>query len=520
MTKIKKLFESRKSIKYAAAAVSGVLASLTLLVPQLFALTYISLIPLFYALFLCGKSYRTSFLLFLVYGFVYFLIVYTWFLSLNFDSGENVNLIYVSIGIWIAVGLIQGIQFSFVGLLYRTVKPQRIYKALSLPFIWIIIEWFQEQTVWGFPWGRLAISQYAFLPAIQSASLFGSLFVSFIIVLCNCLVAYGLTCFDSKKVFKTALIACAAVFAANTLFGVIRIGVVSARQYDTVKTASLQGNLPSGEKWENGGLNSFDVYMDLSIQAAENGAKIILWSETAVPVNVIKDGFYDNSYKNFAKTNEVYLIVGGFYEKDGENYSVLIMYTPDGESGIINPYKKRRLVPFGEYVPYREIVTKLFPFMNDFRMLGTDLTPSDKTVIFETEYGKMSGLICYDSIFSFLARKDVKNGSQLLLIGTNDSYYSDSLNPYQHNGQAVFRAIENGRYLIRSANNGISSIITPYGNIIVQSEMNTREVLYADAAFIDSKTLYSVLGEVMPLFGAFFCITLFIKRIVKRQKKI
>jgi apolipoprotein N-acyltransferase len=148
------------------------------------------------------------------------------------------------------------------------------------------------------------------------------------------------------------------------------------------------------------------------------------------------------------------------------------------------------------------------------------LTPSDKTVIFETEFGNMSGLICFDSIFDFLARGDVKSGSQLLLIGTNDSYYGNSPNPEQHNGQAVLRAVENQRYILRAGNTGISSIISPYGALIQKSEMNTQSIIYGDIAFISQKTPYTFWGEIWIVLCAAFCAAISLSnRITKKTIK-
>lgn len=518
MIKLNDILINTKWGKYVAAILSGGLTSLALVFPNTFFITYISLVPLFYVLFLSKHSALKCFKLFLTYGIIYYLIIYNWFFSLEPLEAQSYSFFkYIVAAIWLLVSLIQALQISFVGLLFKFAGGKKIYKALSLPFVWVIIEWLQEQTLWGFPWGRLALSQYNFTAALQSASLFGSFFVSFLIVLVNSLIAYAITIKADKKLFRTVIISSILIFLLNATFGYIRINVLNNRQYETVSVAGIQGNLPSDEKWENGGYTSFEIYMEYSKQAAEDGAKIILWPETAVPVYLEKDDFYDNTYKEFADDYDVYLIVGGFALIDENNYSVLVMYTPEGESNIENPYKKRHLVPFGEYVPYRDFIIKLLPFMGDFRKLGDDLTPASDTVLFDTEYGDMSGLICFDSIFSRLSRNDVKNGSELILIGTNDSYYMESVNPYQHNGQAVLRAVENGRYVVRAANTGISSIISSNGSILKQTNINERIILSYDVPFINNKTLYNVIGDVFVIISAAMCIFIFI--ISKRKKK-
>lgn len=510
MIRLNYLLQNKKGVKYLLAFISGIFTSIPMLVPELFFIAWISLIPLFYAIFFTNRSFFENIKMFFVYGIAYFVILYSWFYSLHpldwlgIESTKSLLFVFF---LWFGISLVQAVQFSFTGFFYRVVNPKNIYKAITLPFVWIIMEWIIELTIWGMPWGRLAVSQYKFLPAIQSSSLFGSLFVSFIIVFTNSLLAYSLTVIDKKRIFRAVILSSALIFTVNTGFGVIRLALQTSNQ-NSVKVAAIQGNLGSGEKWNEGGANAFDIFMDLSLQAAQDGAKIILWPETAVPIYIQKNNFYDLAYKNFAINNDIYLIVGGFTEKDSNNYSALVMYTPDGTGGLENAYFKRHLVPFGEYVPYREIITKIAPFLSDLRMLGDDLTASHDTVIFQSEYGNMSGLICFDSIFSYLSAGDVRQGSELLLVGTNDSYYTNSLNPYQHNGQAVLRATENNRYVLRAANTGLSSIISPYGHIQSQSVMNTQAFITSDISFISQKTLYTITGDLIAILAIAYCLAM------------
>ena len=128
-------------------------------------------------------------------------------------------------------------------------------------------------------------------------------------------------------------------------------------------------------------------------------------------------------------------------------------------------------------------------------MLSSSLTPGDNTHVFRTEIGTIGGLICFDSIYEALSRDSVLDGADLLILSTNDSWYKDSAAVYQHNGHAVLRAIENGRYLVRAANTGISSILSPYGDITASLEPLKTGYVVGEISMESSSTLYTILGN-------------------------
>jgi apolipoprotein N-acyltransferase len=116
-------------------------------------------------------------------------------------------------------------------------------------------------------------------------------------------------------------------------------------------------------------------------------------------------------------------------------------------------------------------------------------------VMLPTTYGKLSTAICYEIVYPGLVRRAVLEGSELLTTITNDAWYGHSSAPYQHFLQASMRAIEQGRYLARSANTGISGIVDPYGRVVVQSRIFERTTLVADVRMIDARTVYGKIGD-------------------------
>ena len=184
---------------------------------------------------------------------------------------------------------------------------------------------------------------------------------------------------------------------------------------------------------------------------------IILWPEAPliIPYNKIKESYYGNILRKLPSTTS--LVTGSFYEDDENIYNSIVNISDPS-----NVYHKKHLVPFGEYLPYREKLSFIYSY------IGLDIYDISKgkiSNIIDINGLKAFSLICYESIFS---KEALINNSEadFILNVSNDGWFGDSLASYQHLDALRMRALENQRYAIRSANNGISAIISPGGNII------------------------------------------------------
>ena len=191
-------------------------------------------------------------------------------------------------------------------------------------------------------------------------------------------------------------------------------------------------------------------------------------------------------------------------EQEASLNTVIVFY-PD-RSYDEKIYSKRMLVPFGEYVPWRAFLLKLIPKLGEINMLDSDLAKGEDAVSVNTKtLGVSVGpIICFDSIYEEPVRQTVAAGAEIISLSTNDSWFSDSAAIYMHNNQAKFRAIENGRYLLRSANTDVSSIIAPDGSVLGEQEVLTRGMVVADVYARDVQTPYTQLGYLLVwlCFGA------------------
>ena len=213
-----------------------------------------------------------------------------------------------------------------------------------------------------------------------------------------------------------------------------------------------------------------------------------------------------------AKNADATILFSAFTEGEGADYSdfsndglynSLIELKSDGSYGD-KMYYKQKLVPFGEFVPMRSLIEKLIPPLADIGLLGDDLLFGEEAVVLDSSDYKIGCGICFDSIYESISRKAVLSDAEILVISTNDSWFSDSAALEMHNSQSKLRAIETGRYLVRSANTGISSIIDPLGRELKRLGALEEGVIYDDVYMRNNITLYTYIGNLF----VYLCVVL------------
>ena len=311
------------------------------------------------------------------------------------------------------------------------------------------------------------------------------------IVVVNFLVGYGL--FFNKR-FAPAL--GALLLAVNVAVGGVLLAI-DGESSQPLRVAAAQGNISSAQKWgEDGLIISLTRYTELTQLAAFRDADLVVWPESVIPYDLNEDDVMLSYLGKLASSEGIHLIVGSFEKQGDINHNALFAFDPQGK---LNPtaYAKRRLVPFGEFIPMEKFIKTVVPLLADLNARSADLDPGEGSNIIHTELGNIGGIICFDSIYEELSRASVLDGAQLLVISTNDSWFSDSAALSMHNRQSVLRAVENGRYVIRAANTGISSIISPTGEILDSLGALEDGIVVKDVYLRDSLTLYTRMGNVI-----------------------
>lgn len=366
----------------------------------------------------------------------------------------------------------------------------------------------------AFPWARLCNITVPFLPFVQSSALFGGTFVSFLIMAVNCLfarAAVGLMHLEWKKSLWLAATA-VMIFTLNSVGGAIHMGITENKTADMAKTETLvvQGDFPSNEKWTATSSDMLSVYLSLAQKNIKESTRLVIWPESAITTDLTAYPSYTEKLRAFTKENGVYLITGALkYTSDGQ-YNVAYMISPDGS--ISAPYAKQLLVPMGEYIPFRNILCKI-PGLSELMAdtPGTELLHGRETVIFDTPWGGINSIICYESIQPALQRNACMSGSALTVMITNDSWFGTSAALRQHLSHARLRAAESGKYLVRAGNSGITAFISPCGRVEAELDTYCRGTLEGSVAFLDGKTVYSAIGDIPMWLLLVPCLALFVR---------
>jgi apolipoprotein N-acyltransferase len=417
-------------------------------------------------------------------------------------------------------------------------------KDLSLyffPFFWVTGEYILTLTDLKFPWLTIGHGLAKFTSFIQIADIVGAFGLSFIVLCINILIYKGLKAFkENVKAGSIYFSVAASIFILIIVYGFAKIS--SDNDDDKkIRIGIIQPNIDPWNKWELGGLDDIlDNYLNLSQQCVDEGARLIVWPETALPVYLLSGTYQrevDKIY-SFLKKNNVSLLTGMpdflIYEKNppqnakyseaGKYYYVtynsILLFQPNKDE--IQRYGKMHLVPLGEHTPF---VDQL-PFLGDLLKWGVGISGwnvgQDTTVfkfINDNDTIKVGGLVCYESVFPTFPNYFVERGAQFLTVVTNDSWYGKLSGPYQHKEFANLRAVENRRVVVRCANGGISCLINKFGVTEVETEMFTRTHLVVDVPLSDEKTFYTKNPLIIPVASSAFSLWIFGINILLWMKK-
>lgn len=500
---------SAKRIRFLMLIASGILTGLTLVFTKIGLIEWITLVPMGIVLLTRATDrkvrLRSLFLDGLIYFYSFFLVCYHWFVflyPLEFIDGMTKGLAVAVVCLaWLGLSLLQalmgGVAFVACGVIFRCRLCEKFnfLRVFVVAGAFAVFEWFQTVGWWAVPWGRLALGQTEYLVGLQTASLFGPYFVSFIIVAVNLLLAYVIV-YPNK--LKLGCITAASLLVFQYGVGTILWVTTDVTEGEPIKISCLQGNISSNEKWDNeSAKRTRETYLRLIDEAVEEGAELIILPETAFPYNMDSSSQapLNDLFCELAHSNGVYLLVGAFStEGEKDSLNSLICYTPEGVRDD-TVYSKRHLVPFGEYVPMRPLVeTLLSPLAN--LVLGPDaVDEGEGTKIIDIDGVKIGGIICFDSVFEELTRDSVLDGAQVICLGTDDSWFGNSAELHMHNAQSQLRAIETRRYVARAANTGVSTIIDSRGEVIAAVDPVVDGKATAIAYASSDITLYSRIGN-------------------------
>jgi apolipoprotein N-acyltransferase len=267
------------------------------------------------------------------------------------------------------------------------------------------------------------------------------------------------------------------------------------RTGEVVRVGLVQGNVDQAQKWDTSKAASiFGDYLRMTRQAIGEGADLVIWPESSTPFFFEEDRDRDaaDQLRRIAREAQVTILFGSDQIERGSPtryYNAAFLVRPDGSTGGV--YRKMHLVPFGEYVPLKRLLFFAAPLVEAV----SDFSAGESAELLPVNGHQISTAICYEVVYPRLVGQFVRSGSELLTTITNDAWFGRSSAPYQHFAQAAMRAIEQGRYLVRAANTGISGIVDPYGRVMAESRIFEPAVIVGEARYLTVMTPYSRWGD-------------------------
>ncbi len=407
------------------------------------------------------------------------------------------------------VGFYAGL-FSLASSLLKRYMPHTIaLRCLALACIWYGLEYLRGILFTGFSWLQLSTAFVPWPIMLQAASIVGGCILSGIYVFATLLLAeavIGQKHSNMRMRLGGMGILCTVlpiIFGVYTLY----TNPIMQKSEQDIAFIMTEGNIDQNIKWEPDTQSaSLKIYEDLTRQAVnawhqENTGKqkaIIIWPETAMPFFLEHHKVFTPRLMNFVNEMQLPLIVGApgiitHSAKKREIFNRAYLLNPKGYIGGF--YDKMHLVPFGEYVPSWLLINfleSLLQGVGNFTQ-GKQITP----IIYEEL--ALGMLICYESIFPSIARQRVEQGANIFINISNDGWFGDSSAPEQHLQLAMLRSIEQGRFLVRSTNTGISAIVDDFGRLILKGSQFSAKSLTGYAQIKNHRTIFFHLEPWLPL---------------------
>lgn len=384
----------------------------------------------------------------------------------------------------VVMGLLSGLQ----GWIYARLKLDR-QALLGFPALWALFEWLRSWLFTGFPWLYLGYA-YIDTPLSGFAPVGGVFLVSLLVVLTSVGMLQLLRPASSRQraVLATAL---ASLWAVG--LGLQQIEWTRASG-NPVSISIIQGNIPQDMKW-NVEMQDQTIAIYEKLSEKEWGRDVVLWPEAAI-TKFLHEAIPDLERidARAAASHSAFVTGIPYLEPGGPplRFFNSVLAVGDGR-GL---YHKQRLVPFGEYIPFEDVLRGALPFFD--MPMSSFSWGSDQQQPLAVKSFRLQPSICYEIAYPGLVRRQAL-GADMLVTVSNDAWFGGSHGPHQHFEMVRMRALETGRYILRGTNNGISAIIDNRGRVVSRAPQFVRTVLRGEARTVEGLTPWLVMGNVLIL---------------------
>ena len=361
----------------------------------------------------------------------------------------------------------------------KCILPQLVARNILLRILgfagiagaWVVLEWSRTWLLWGFPWAPLALSQWERPVVLQIAAWSGAYGVSFLLIFFNLCLAQTLRHRFMRRERKLWM----GWFSPDLYVGMGALGFCiyiffsalphpdSAERMFTA--AVVQPYIAPELKWDtNRELENLEILERQTRFVSSLESDVILWPEAATPWPVMGTPQMQLRVERLVNEIEKPILMGNLAEdRVAKEWRNGVFLVEPGAGLSPNFYTKRELVPFGEYVP------PMLSFIDKFVPVGGRFIPGEEVGLMNLTVGgsvyRIGSLICYEDVFSNLARESARGGADLFFVATNNAWYGEEGGAEQHAAHSVLRAVENRRPVMRAGNGGWSGWIDSYGTV-------------------------------------------------------
>ena len=472
----------RTAWPWLAAIASGVLLALSFPPTNLGGLIWIALTPLICAVWFrrARSTPRRSFALGYVAGLVFFATTFSWLHAL----GTLFEVPFLH-GIPLLLGAFLALYpAAWCWFLDRIAAPDaeqrrfpNSWRNLALGALgacaWTALEWVRSWFLYGFSWNGLGVALHRDLPMIQIAEITGTYGLTWLVAFVNLMSVivvrrligeFGLN-FIKRVRWEFTITVTLVVIVFS--FGIRRLFAQPPGELPTHRIAAIQPNVPQSQKFDAAFEDEVFAQLErLTLVASATNPDLIVWPEAATPRGMFADQINWDFVQRMTASAKCPLLVGtveNYYagaQPESFNSAVLLVPGTSESTPKFQTHRKMHLVPFGEFLPMRPLLGSVLG-----ELVPGDVDPGKEIVVMETPVGKTGALICFEDTNGDLTRRFVLAGAQLLVNLTNDGWFLRTAGPEVHLANAVLRAVENRRPLIRCTNTGVTCLVDPMGRI-------------------------------------------------------
>jgi apolipoprotein N-acyltransferase len=407
---------------------------------------------------------------------------------------------------WLAWGALSAIQAAAFAAFFALVPATRVlgaWRLLVLPAAWAVLELLRAyHPLGGFPWGLLALTQHDAGLLLPLARVVGGFGLAAVIVAVNLAVTFFVRALwagagEGSGVRRLAALAGLLLLVVGLLGARLAVPEAPAPSGPALDVVVVQAGLRGGHGLAQG--QTTQEVFENHVRRTETIAltpgdppDLVIWGEGAADADPLSNPGRQQQVARAAREAGAPILLGATTRIDEDHRATEgLLYTPEGR--LADRYQKRRLVPFGEFVPFGSLLGRLIPATREG--VPYDKVPGERLEPLLVDGVRAGPLICWESAYPADARQLTRDGSEVLLILTNNASFGTGAGPLQHLAAGQLRAVETGRTIVQAAVTGISALIEPSGQTRSEAGLYQDTVIRVQAPARDGITPYVRYGR-------------------------